>query len=259
MVTFGLVHGAWHGAWCWELLAAELERLGHAAVAVDLACEDWDAHLEDNAAVIAAALDGAGPDPGAGGVPQDAGAGGVPQDPGAGGVPQDVVLVGHSLGGITIPVVATRRPVSRLVFLCALVPEPGRSLDETIRADGPPSTDEWVNARRIAHPDGAASWEPESAISAMYHDCPPELARWAASQLRRQVWTTSREPCPLERWPEVPSSYILGTEDKAFPPEWARRIAKERLDVEAVELPGGHSPMLARPRHLAEVLSDLVG
>jgi pimeloyl-ACP methyl ester carboxylesterase len=241
VVTFGLVHGAWHGAWCWDLLAAELEALGHAAVAVDLPCEDWDAGLEDNATVVAAALEGAGPEPGAGGVPQKA------------------VLVGHSLGGITIPVVAARRPVARLVFLCALIPEPGRSLDETMRADGPRSTDEWIGARRIAHPDGAASWDPEAAITALYHDCPPDVAEWAASKLRRQVWTTAREPCPLERWPDVPSSYILGLEDKAFMPDWTRRIAKKRLGVEAVELPGGHSPMLARPRHLAEVLSELVG
>ncbi|MGH8973442.1 MAG: alpha/beta hydrolase [Acidimicrobiia bacterium] len=231
-MTFGLVHGAWHGAWCWELLVAELERRGHGAVAVDLPCEDWDAGLEDNAGVVAAALDGAGP---------------------------EVVLVGHSLGGITIPVVAARTPVARLVFLCALVPEPGRSLDDTVRTYHSAVTEEWVNMPRIAHADGSASWEPEVAVAAMYHDCPPDVARWAASRLRRQVWTTSREPCPLERWPDVPSSYILCTEDKAFVPDWSRRVARERLGVEAIELPGGHSPMLSRPAQLAEVLSGLVG
>ncbi|MGH9039063.1 MAG: alpha/beta fold hydrolase, partial [Acidimicrobiia bacterium] len=73
------------------------------------------------------------------------------------------------------------------------------------------------------------------------------------------VWTTSREPCPLERWPDVPGSYILCTDDRPIPPAWSRRIAREQLGVEAIELPGGHSPMLSRPRHLAEVLSGLVG
>ncbi len=232
MVTFGLVHGAWHGAWCWDLLAAELGALGHRAVAVDLPCEDWDAGLEDNAAVVAAALDGAG---------------------------ADTVLVGHSLGGITIPVVAARRPVARLVFLCALVPEPGRSLDETMRSGPKSFTREWATMPRVIHPDGSASWEPDVAAQAFYHDCPEDLAGWAAARLRRQVWTTSREPCPLERWPDVDSSYVLCTGDKAMAPHWSRRMARERLGVEPIELPGGHSPMLSRPRHLAEVLSQLAG
>jgi pimeloyl-ACP methyl ester carboxylesterase len=171
----------------------------------------------------------------------------------------DTVLVGHSLGGITIPVVATRRPVGRLVFLCAVVPEPGRSMDETMRVNRARVTDEWVNMSRVVHPDGSVSWEPEAAVAAFYHDCPPDRAKWAASRLRRQVWTTTREPCPLEQWPEVPSSYILCTEDKAFVPDWSRQVARERLGVEAVELPGGHSPMLSRPAELADVLSRLAG
>jgi pimeloyl-ACP methyl ester carboxylesterase len=231
MVTFGLVHGAWHGAWCWDLLATELEQLGHRAVTVDLPCEDWDAGLEDNAAVVVAALED---------------------------VAGDVVLVGHSLGGITIPVVTPRRPVAQLVFLCALVPEPGRSLDQTIRAGRPRASRGWTGPN-IVHPDGSVSWESEAAVAAFYHDCPHEVAYWAASKLRRQVWTTTRQPCPLERWPDVPSSYILCTEDKPIAPDWARQVARERLGVEAVELPGGHSPMLSRPRQLAEVLHHLAG
>lgn len=245
MVTFGLVHGAWHGAWCWDLLAAELDQLGHRAVAVDLPCEDWDAGLEDNAAVVTAALDGAGP------------------DPGEGGVPHKVVLVGHSLGGIIIPLVAARRPVAHLVFLCALIPEPGRSFQETMSGGpGPRATSpEWESARKqqVVHDDGSVSWTPEGAIDAFFHDCPDDLARWAAGNLRRQVWTTTRQPCPLERLPDVPATYILCTEDRPIAAEWARRMARERLGIEAVELPGGHSPFLSRPRHLAEVLSGLAG
>ena len=47
MATFGLVHGAWHGAWCWDLLIPELERRGHSAVAMDLPCEDPKASFSD--------------------------------------------------------------------------------------------------------------------------------------------------------------------------------------------------------------------
>ncbi|MGH9038533.1 MAG: alpha/beta fold hydrolase [Acidimicrobiia bacterium] len=231
MVTFALVHGAWHGAWCWDLLVPELERLGHRSVAVDLPCEDWDAGLDDNAALVMDALGDTG---------------------------GDVVMVGHSLGGITIPLVAARRPVARLVFLCALVPEPGRRLDETIRDERPSPGRGWTDPP-VVHEDGSASWEPEAAVAAFYHDCPDDVARWAASQLRRQVWTTSRQPCPLERWPDVASSYILCTEDKPIAPDWSRRVARERLGVQAVELPGSHSPMLSRPAQLAEVLDRLAG
>jgi len=231
MATFGLVHGAWHGAWCWDLLVPELERFGHRAVAIDLPCEDWDARLGDNAAVVTAALADAD---------------------------GDVVLVGHSLGGITIPLVPARLPVAHLVFLCAIVPEPGRTLSEILRGDDHSAGRGWTGPP-VVHDDGSASWEPDAAVDAFYHDCPDDLARWAASRLRRQVWTTTREPCPLEHWPDVLSSYILCTEDKPIAPVWARRVARERLGVEAIELPGGHSPMLSRPRHLAEVLAQLAG
>ena len=108
MTTYALVHGAWHGAWCWDHLAAELHRRGHHTVAVDLPDGDPAAGCASYAETVTAALGGAG---------------------------QDVVLVGHSLGGLTIPLVAAARPVRRLVFLSALLPQPGRSLDDQVAAD----------------------------------------------------------------------------------------------------------------------------
>lgn len=99
MSTVVLVHGAWHGAWCWELLVPELERRGHRAIVVDLPCDDRDATLADYADVVAEAMNACSDG--------------------------DTVVVGHSLAGHVLPLVAARRPVSRLVFLCAMVPDPG--------------------------------------------------------------------------------------------------------------------------------------
>lgn len=107
MPMFALVHGAWHGAWCWQSLESELVTLGHEVVTVDLPCDDPNATFSTYADVVATALHN------------------VP----------DVVLVGHSLAGLTIPLVASRRPVRHLVFLCALIPEPSRSLVDQMEAE----------------------------------------------------------------------------------------------------------------------------
>ena len=65
------------------------------------------------------------------------------------------------------------------------------------------------------------------------------------------------EITPLAEWPDVPCSSILCREDRALNPDWARAAAKERLGVTAIELPGGHSPFLSRPRDLATALDGL--
>src|ERR1700694_5524296 len=95
---FALVHGAYHGAWCWDLLRKELERDGHSASAVDLPCEAPEARAERYAGVVAQAI------------PEGAG----------------VVLVGHSLGGLTIPVAASMTPALVTAYLRAPGPVPGR-------------------------------------------------------------------------------------------------------------------------------------
>jgi pimeloyl-ACP methyl ester carboxylesterase len=100
VTTFALVHGGWHGAWCWERLTPFLQQAGHDVVTMDLPSEDGTATFDTYADVVCAALTGC----------------------------DDVVLVGHSLGGNAVPLVAARRPVRHLVYLCAMVPDPGRSV-----------------------------------------------------------------------------------------------------------------------------------
>ncbi len=170
-----------------------------------------------------------------------------------------MVLVGHSLGGLTIPVVAERRPVTLLVFLCAVLPDPGRSFAELQRdPDGATMMtaayrDEY-RLGQVALPDGCTTWPPELAREVFYHDCPPEAANQAVRLLRKQGTTPMRETTPLTAWPDVPAEYILGQEDRVFAPDWSRRVAVHRLGVTARELPGGHSPFLARPAQLADEL-----
>src|SRR5256885_1003059 len=82
----------------------------------------------------------------------------------------------------------------------------------------------------------------------------PAPAGWAAAQPRPQGWTPSREPCPLDRWPDSELMSIVCTDDELVTPDWSRRIAREVLGVEPVELPGGHFPMLGVPTELAEAL-----
>lgn len=230
MSTLGLVHGGLHGAWCWSLLIPELEKLGHRAVAVDLPITD----------------------PQAGGLAYATAARDAFQD-----CPDDMVLVGHSMGGLVIPVVATLRPAARLVYLCAALPEPGRSFVEQM-ADDPEQRTAAATDGRILDGTGTMTYPPEAARRIFYHDVPDELARWAESQLRPQVQRAMTEVTPLRAWPDLPSTYILGREDRCLDPSWQRRNVPRRLGITPLEIDGSHSPFLARPRELAEMLDAAI-
>ncbi len=226
MTIFGLVHGAWHGAWCWDLVVAELERRGHRGVAVDLPTGDPAAGGVAYADTVVAALDG---------------------------YDDDIVLVGHSLGGLVVPLVARRRPVRRMVFVAALLPERGFSFDDQHAAESEllmPG----LGTGQNAYPDGSSEWQPQAAIATMYPDAPPELAEWAASRLRRQQWLITREKTPMDAWPDGPVRVIACAQDAVVNPDWVRRVARVRFGAEALVLPGDHSPFLARPVELVDLL-----
>lgn len=231
MATFGLVHGAYHGAWCWDRLAPELSRRGHEVLTVDLPCETEGCGASEYAAAAITAFEDA---------------------------PDDLVLVGHSLAGLTIPVVASRRPVGRMIFLCAMVARPGRAQDEAIAEEpdmvGPsPPGGAYLDER------GASRWHPEPATGFFYSDCRPEDAAWAVALLRGQRWRITAEVCPIDTWPAVPSSAVIGAHDPVILPTWSRRTSPVLLGVDPVELDCGHSPFLSMPERLAEVLEAEAG
>jgi pimeloyl-ACP methyl ester carboxylesterase len=230
-MEFVLVHGAWHGAWAWDLVLPALRGAGHTAVAVDLPVDNLAVDASGYAAAIAASIERAGL--------------------------RSPVVVGHSLSGMAIPLVPVLAPVGALVYLGALVPSPGETMSavfarEGVRGDVRPFMD--------ADGDGRSRWATaEGAIRILYHDCGETVARAAAARLRAQSPAPFDEPCPLERFPDVPATYVLMREDRMILPEWSRRAAPARLGLEPVEIGGGHSPMLADPEGLTALLVRLAG
>ena len=231
MTTFALVHGGYHGAWCWEQLTPLLQQPGHRVVTMELPLEDSTGTFDTYADVVCAAL---------------------------GDCDDDVVLVGHSYAGNTIPVVAARRAVRHLVYLCAMVPDVGRSLADQL-ADQP----EMLNP---AYEQGLSALDEQMcqqwtdfgiARDVFYFDCDDQTAQAALTRLRPQSVNPALYPFSLAEHPRVPTTYVVCSEDRMLRPEWSRHAVGQRLDATLVELPGGHSPMLSSPQVLADLLLRL--
>ena len=227
MSIFALVHGAWHGPWCWERLVRPLRDLGHEVVVPDLPGEDTGLGLEDYADAIERAL----------------------------GDAEDVILVPHSLGGLNGPVVARRRPLKALVYLCALVPEPGRSFSGQLGAETEPVL--LFSGGRMVDDQGRSYWgDRDATIELMYGDLQPDDANWAFGRLRTQAQKSQGETSP-ESPPGLRVESIVGSQDRVVSPEWSRRVARDRLGVEPIEIPAGHFPMITHPELLADELAKL--
>ena len=222
MTTYALVHGGWHGGWCWQFVQAELESRGHGSVAPDLPITDPRAGAEAYAAAVLAALPA-----------------------------EEVVLVAHSLGGLVAPLVATAAPVRKVVYLAAMLPEPGRSVDDRARA-GQRMTRRGIGRGQVVNDDGSTSFRPDGAVELFYPDSPPERAARAVARLRPQHWRITAEPSPVPAATGTPATYVLCTDDRIIDTDWARSAVPE-----LVELPGDHSPFLSRPAELAELLVSL--
>ena len=221
MATFALIHGGGDSAWSFRPLAVELRDLGHEAVAVDLPCEDESAGLWDYADAVVDAV----------------------------GRSSDLIVVGHSLGAFTAPLICARVPADLLVLIAGMVPAPGES-----------ASDWWANTGygsavyERGPGDGNAGGVGDDDIALFYNDVPPSLAVEAKRHWRGQAEKAMREPWPLDAWPAVPTKYLLCRDDRVFPPEWTRGMVRARLSIEPDEIEGGHCPFLSRPRELAERL-----
>ncbi|KAA9153865.1 alpha/beta hydrolase [Amycolatopsis acidicola] len=152
----------------------------------------------------------------------------------------DVVLVAQSLGGFTAPLVCERRKVDLLVMLNAMMPSPGE-----------PPGDWWRNTH---HSRPHEDFDPYRDF---FHDVPPDITAEAIARGETpQSSTPFAEPWPLQKWPDVPTRFLQGFDDRFFSVGFQQRVVRNRLGIDLDQMPGGHLVALSRPAELAERLID---
>jgi len=224
MSVFALVHGSCQDAWVWHKVNPLLRSRGHKVVTMDLPLSDSGAGANAYADAVVSAL---------------------------GNLDEPPIVVGHSMAGMVIPVVASRRPVRLLVFLAAAIPKLGWSLFDRFRGE----------EHDMFQPDWPGkdpSRNRQHALDYLFHDCDRTLAEEAITHLPPQASScVATETPPLEKWPAVPSQSIVCAEDRTLNPRWSRGASRGLLGVEPIEIPGGHCPFLSRPDLLAAELAGL--
>jgi pimeloyl-ACP methyl ester carboxylesterase len=155
-----------------------------------------------------------------------------------------LILVAQSLAGFTAPLVCDRLPVDLLVLLNAMVPAPGHTL---------------ARAEQAAR-DGRDLEDDPDLLDAFFHDVPPDVrAEAMANGAPAQSPTPFAQPWPLATWPDVPTRFLQGRDDRFFPVEFQRRVVRDRLGITADVMPGGHLTALSQPEELATRLETYRG
>jgi pimeloyl-ACP methyl ester carboxylesterase len=222
MTTFVLIPGAGGDAWYWHRVVPELESRGHDVVAVTLPAGDDTAGWTAYADAIVRAI----------------------------GDRTELILVAQSLAGFSAPLVCERLAVDLLVLLNAMIPRPGETGNEWWSNTGSGAAQRDYLAG-IGLPADAAG---DDAV-VYFHDVPKDVTAEAFRQGEpHQSMTPMGEPWPLRAWPDVPTRVLVGRDDRLFPAPFQRRVARERLGLDADEIVGGHLVALSQPVELAERL-----
>jgi pimeloyl-ACP methyl ester carboxylesterase len=160
---------------------------------------------------------------------------------------REVIVVAQSLGGFSAVMACARTPVRRLVLVNAMIPSPRETPGEWFVATGADAA-----RRRAAEAGGYA---PEfDADTYFLHDVPTSVTTNGESHAREEAEIVFGQACDIERWPEVPTVVLATKDDRFFPLEFQRRVARDRLRGEVEVMQGGHLVALARPVELADRL-----
>jgi pimeloyl-ACP methyl ester carboxylesterase len=233
MATFLLIHGSWHGAWCWRRLTPLLEASGNRVLAVDL-----PAHGVDQTLARKATLDGY-----ARAIELMAQQSSEPP-----------ILVAHSMGGMPATLAAARSPqlFSALIYIAAFVPLRNDSLFKLFGADR-------GSKLRAAVRPGLFTLKvaPDDARAIFYGQCDEEDVRAAITCLRpdplRPMWAR----LGIEPNVVLPRYYVECTRDQAISIDAQRAMCLRAGIQHIISMDTDHSPFLSRSAALAGHLCQL--
>ena len=218
MTSFILIPGAGGSAWVYSRVARLVVEAGHEVIAVDLPGDDEAAGLARYAELVVDAI----------------------------GSRSEVVLVAGSLGGFTAPLVCERVAVRELVLVNAMIPVPGET-----------AHDWWAHTGAVEAQHEAAragGYGPFDMATYFMHDIDADVAAEGEPHQRSEAEIAFASVCDFTAGPAITIRVLAGQDDRFFPIGLQRRVARDRLGVEADALPGGHLLPLAQPRLVADYL-----
>lgn len=235
--TFVLVHGAWHGAWCWDKLVPILRAGGAKVVTID-----YPGHGEDHSTLayqntdtyVAKVIET------------------IDREPG------NVVLVGHSLGGSIISNVAENRPqkIQSLVYLAAALLQDGQNYN-----DINVSKVNWYSSEGFTIPqeDKKSVIVKPNAAATFYNGCSKNDMEFAVAHLGGEAIAAleGRVHITQKNYGSVPRFYIKTLQDLAVSPALQEKMIAAMPVQKVYSLDTGHSPFLSDPQGLAKILFDI--
>lgn len=236
MASFILIHGSWHGGWCFDEVRQHLERAGHEVIAPDLP------GMGGNEATLRATTLAQWAD--------------FAVSLCRSAAQRPVILAGHSRGGIVVSQAAETSPadIDGLVYICAMMLPDGMSRTAFKALEAPNPTFDAIVSPILG---GAASVADGGAGRAIFAQLsPPELVAQAMARLVAEPHGPRSTPLTLTstRFGRLPRVYIECTQDRTIP------IASQRLMQSLVPgailetLDTDHSPFLSMPEELAAAL-----
>jgi pimeloyl-ACP methyl ester carboxylesterase len=236
VASFILIHGSWHGGWCFDTIKGLLEAGGHQVIAPDLPGMGGDeaelraATLEGWAAFTADLCGNAAQTP--------------------------VILAGHSRGGIVVSQAAELAPgaIDALVYICAMMLPDGMSRADFKQLETPnPAFDAIISP---VHGGAGTVVDKDTAGAVFAQLCPAETVAAAIKQVVAEPHGPRSTPLALseERFGSLPRTYIECTEDRTIPLSSQRRMQQLVPGADVVTLWADHSPYLSRPEALAAAL-----
>jgi pimeloyl-ACP methyl ester carboxylesterase len=237
MTTFLLVHGAWHGAWCWVKTAALLESAGHKVVSIDLPGHGDDTTPVNDVSLAAYAEATARA---------------------AAECTHPLVAVGHSMGGLVISAAAELAPehFDGLVYLCAVLLRDGETVGSATALD----TEGLIFPALVPSADGLSGTIRSDALKEVFYaDCSDDDVAYAAERLCPEALGILEAPLrhTEERAGSIARAYLECSRDNAITPALQRKMyAASPCDV-VQTLDSDHSPFLSHPEQLTEALTSI--